>query len=66
MVRLAPRLPEFGARMILQVHDELVMEVPEEKAAELREVVVAVMEEPPAPGFLVPMRVDTHIAPVWN
>ncbi|MBI3947286.1 MAG: hypothetical protein HY321_15280 [Armatimonadetes bacterium] len=66
MVRLAPRLPEFGARMILQVHDELVIEVPEERAAALREVVVSIMEESPAPGFRVPLRVDTQIARAWS
>jgi len=30
MVRLAPRLAPFDARLLLQVHDELVLEVAQE------------------------------------
>ncbi|MDQ3458199.1 MAG: DNA polymerase I [Deinococcota bacterium] len=35
MIRLAPKLKEVGARMLLQVHDELVIEAPEGRAAEV-------------------------------
>ncbi|MFZ6021264.1 MAG: DNA polymerase I [Chloroflexota bacterium] len=46
MVRLPPALKEagLGARMLLQVHDELVLEVPENERDETVQVVRGVME----------------------
>lgn len=44
MLRLAPALEGTGARMVLQVHDELVLEVPEDRTAELTGLVREVME----------------------
>ncbi len=44
MIELYPLLCELSARMILQVHDELVLEVPEDRVHEAAEVVVSVME----------------------
>lgn len=46
MVRLPPALKEagLGARMLLQVHDELVLEVPENERDETVQVVCGVME----------------------
>ena len=35
MIRLAPICQELGAHMILQVHDEVIFECPEDKVAEL-------------------------------
>jgi DNA polymerase-1 len=45
MIRLATALPEkgFKSRMILQVHDELVLEGPEKEMPELKKIVVAIM-----------------------
>lgn len=44
MVQLAPRLTELNAHMILQVHDELIVEAPEDSADEAADVVKETME----------------------
>jgi DNA polymerase-1 len=66
MVRLAPRLEPFDARLLLQVHDELVLEVAVEEVDAVREVVVRTMEEPPLEGFSVPLVVETKVAGAWS
>lgn len=54
----------FTSKMLLQVHDELVFEVPEE---ELRSVVVLVCEEMEGVHSLnVPLKVDTHTGKNWE
>ncbi len=57
-----------AARMLLQVHDELVFEVPEARADELITVAKNVMENAhkPAVHISVPLRVDAHAAQNWN
>ncbi len=52
-----------GARLLLQVHDELVFEVPEERVEELRSFVVTEMEG--AMELRVPLRVDTGVGGSW-
>ncbi len=44
MIELYPQVDRLNARMILQVHDELVLEVPENRVEEAARVVVDVME----------------------
>lgn len=44
MVKLFPRLEEMGARMLLQVHDELVLEAPKERAEAVARLAKEVME----------------------
>lgn len=44
MINLAEILPWYGAQMLLQVHDELVIEVPEKNIAETKAVVQHEME----------------------
>jgi DNA polymerase I len=66
MCRLAPRLAPFDARLLLQVHDELVLEVAAEQIEAVREVVVRTMEEPPLEGFTVPLLVETKVAEAWS
>jgi len=66
MVRLAPRLEPFDARLLLQVHDELVLEVAEEQVEAVREVVARTMEEPPLQEFTVPLRVETKVGEAWS
>lgn len=63
MVRLSPRLEALGAKMLLQVHDELVLEAPEAKAEEVGEVAREVMEG--VAELAVPLRVDVGIGPDW-
>ena len=73
MRRAMIRMPEAianieGARMLLQVHDELVFEVPENKADELIKTAKTTMESAamPAVNISVPLVVDAHAALNWN
>jgi DNA polymerase I len=58
----------LAARMLLQVHDELVFEVPDEEIASTLPVVTRVMEEAPLPAIAltVPLKVDAHAADNWD
>ena len=65
MLRIAGRLKEScsRARMIIQVHDELVFEVPEKELKTVRELVREEME-----GVIklrVPLKVDINSGPNW-
>ena len=51
------------ARLILQIHDELLLEVPEEEAEEARELVRRVMED--ALALDVPLVVDARLGATW-
>jgi DNA polymerase-1 len=65
MIALPAALREAGlsARMLLQVHDELVFEVPEAEAEATAAVVTRVMEG--AATLDVPLVVDTGLATTW-
>ncbi len=65
MLRIAHRLPAdgHGARMLLQVHDELVFEVPESALDAVRELVVYEMEH--AAALSVPLVVATGFGDNW-
>ena len=54
----------LNARMLLQVHDELVFEVPENEIDETSDVVRKTMEN--AADLDVPLIVDTGIGHNWN
>jgi DNA polymerase-1 len=58
----------LSARMLLQVHDELVFEAPEAEAAETSAVASAVMEQAaePAVALSVPLVVDARAATNWD
>ncbi len=66
MVRLADALPKVSekARMLLQVHDELVFEVPREDVDAVAAKVKEVMEG--AAELSVPLEVDAKIGPNWR
>jgi len=66
MVRLAERIraDKLPANLLLQVHDELVLEVAEEAADELAGVVKEVMEG--AGQLSVPLTVDVKVGPNWR
>lgn len=73
MRRAMIRMPEAisgieGARMLLQVHDELVFEVPENNADALIEAAKKTMENAamPAVNISVPLVVEAHAAKNWN
>ncbi len=70
MVRMMPALKEQGskARMLLQVHDELIFECPEGEAASTCEIVKKVMIDAPNPALKmsVPLQVDARAANNWD
>ena len=65
MIRLRKQLKEnqLNAKLILQVHDELVLEVPESELERTKEVVMdaMLMDQP----FKVPLRVDIGVSNNW-
>ncbi len=66
MLQIDRGLPAVAphARMLLQVHDELVFEVPEAEVAATRELVRAVMERPYP--LDVPLEVSIGVGPSWG
>ena len=57
-------LRELGAEMLLQVHDEVIFEVPEENAKRALERVIEIMKNPGI-ELLVPYTVDGGVADNW-
>ncbi|MGM9521318.1 MAG: DNA polymerase I [Oscillospiraceae bacterium] len=51
------------ARLLLQVHDELIVECPEEEAQQVRELLCREMEG--AAALSVPLTVDAHVGKTW-
>ena len=70
MIRMVPALEEAGlrARMLLQVHDELVFEAPEDQVEKTMEVARAIMERAPEPVLKlnVPLKVDARAGDNWE
>jgi DNA polymerase-1 len=70
MARIPAALAAAGlsGHMLLQVHDELLFEVPEAEAQATAEIVKGVMEGACAPHceLSVPLVVDTHWATDWD
>nr|WP_319483142.1 DNA polymerase I [uncultured Cohaesibacter sp.] len=70
MVRMEDALSEAGssARMLLQVHDELIFEVPEVEVDDTIKVVRTIMEgaSMPALQLRVPLKVDANAADNWD
>jgi DNA polymerase-1 len=66
MIRVHARLREEGmvSRMLLQVHDELVLEVPEVELAEAAGLVVREMKH--AVELSVPLEVEVKIGRSWG
>jgi DNA polymerase-1 len=63
MIRLDRELESTGARLLLQVHDELLLEVPEERAEQVSALVREVMEG--AATLSVPLSVEVGVGPNW-
>ncbi|MDM5156760.1 DNA polymerase I [Bacillus sp. DX1.1] len=65
MIIMDDRLREEGlqARLLLQVHDELIFEVPKEEIEQLEKLVPEVMEH--AVELSVPLKVDYSSGPTW-
>ncbi|HEX3937280.1 MAG TPA: DNA polymerase I [Xanthobacteraceae bacterium] len=70
MIRMDATLEKkkLGARMLLQVHDELVFEVPNDEVEKTLPVVTAVMVEAPMPAvsLTVPLHVEAKAADNWD
>jgi DNA polymerase-1 len=71
MVRMCPALEREGlgsVRMLMQVHDELVFEVPEAEVEQASAVIRKVMEQAaePAVTLSVPLGVDIGTGPNWG
>ncbi|QPA30338.1 DNA polymerase I [Thermaerobacillus caldiproteolyticus] len=65
MIDLANRLEkeQLQARILLQVHDELILEAPKAEVERLKQIVPEVMEH--AIELNVPLKVDYHFGPTW-
>jgi DNA polymerase I len=70
MIRMDGALTKkkLNAQMLLQVHDELVFEVPEAEVDKTLPVVTSVMVEAPLPALSlsVPLQVEAHAADNWD
>jgi DNA polymerase-1 len=70
MIRIGPELTraKLKAKMLLQVHDELIFEVPEQEVAKTLPVVKKVMEDAPHPAvnLHVPLAVEARAAANWD
>ncbi|MFB9770652.1 DNA polymerase I [Lactiplantibacillus modestisalitolerans] len=65
MIRMQNKLKESGlqARMLLQVHDELIFEAPKEEIPTLEKLVPSVMDS--AVQLEVPLKVESHFGDTW-
>ncbi len=70
MIRMEDALAKkkLSAQMLLQVHDELVFEVPDAEVERSLPVIKAVMEDAPHPAvsLSVPLQVEAHAADNWD
>jgi DNA polymerase-1 len=70
MIRVEPALAKakLNAKMLLQVHDELIFEVPEGEVDKTLPVVRRVMEDAPMPAvsLTVPLSVEARAAHNWD
>lgn len=54
---------DFKAKLILQVHDELILDVPREESEEIKMLLIKCMEE--AVKLPIPLLVDLKIGDDW-
>jgi DNA polymerase-1 len=70
MIRIEPALAKhkLNAKMLLQVHDELIFEVPQGEVEKTLPVIKKVMEDAPMPAvsLSVPLAVDARAADNWD
>ncbi len=66
MVRLHGKLAEgkLSTRILLQVHDEIILEAPEDETRDAERIVKSVMEE--ASGGRIPLKVKCEIGDSWG
>ena len=63
MIKLDQILEKYQARLLLQVHDELVLEVPPDELLELKPIIKSTMEN--ALALTVPLAVDINAGENW-
>jgi DNA polymerase-1 len=63
MVKLQQQLANYQARMLLQVHDELVLEMPPDEWDTLKSTIQSTMES--AVKLSIPLRVEIHAGSNW-
>ena len=63
MIKLQNILQDYQARLLLQVHDELVLEVPPEEWQELEPIIKSTMED--AVELSIPLAVDINAGKNW-
>ncbi|MCA9921255.1 MAG: hypothetical protein KC421_02725, partial [Anaerolineales bacterium] len=63
MLNLHQKLKDRRGQMLLQVHDELLLEVPEDEVDEMRSLVVTTMSQ--AYKLDVPLKVDASVGQNW-
>ncbi|HSH01565.1 MAG TPA: DNA polymerase I [Anaerolineae bacterium] len=63
MIQLYEKLANFKANMLLQVHDELVLEVPDEELEAVRALTLETMSQ--AYKLDVPLKVESNIGQNW-
>ena len=63
MIELQGILQDYRARLLIQVHDELVLEVPPEEWSELQPIIKSTMED--AVKLSVPLAVDINAGKNW-
>jgi len=67
MVRIGQneRLKELDAHLLMTIHDEVIIELPEENAREVRDIIVKIMKETGTEITGMPMKVDTELTKFW-
>ena len=65
MIRMQKALDEahLQAKMLLQVHDELIFEAPTAEMVQLSQLVPKIMDS--AVSLAVPLKVESHYGPTW-
>lgn len=64
MINLHEKLKDTDCKMLLQVHDELIFEVPEKKAEKYKKLIIKEMEK--AVKISVPLTVEASIGDNWG
>lgn len=63
MINMADAIKDMQTRMLLQVHDELIFEVPDEEMATVKKLIPSVMDS--AIKLNVPLKVESHWGKTW-
>ena len=59
------QLRDWGCKLVIQIHDEVIVEAPLENAKKCAERLAELMIKAPQSKLTVPMKVDTEITRCW-